>query len=284
MIKEFNEVLTRDSGIIYQSSLEQIKKLYNSGQHEKAGELAIMIIELTLTGQHSSDDVGLDIIVETTKAIAAKDKQKYEDKLAAKEAKQIADLKLDIIADLINQGYSQVKVGEVIGEKKQTINYRLSVIKTKYPHLLNESKSQTSTNVQNLTVESKTGGSQILTESKSQMGQESKNLTDESKIFTENFDGQIDLSEKSKILTENFDENGQKVKQVKNYENDNVNDNDNVNVSRVSPSEKPLETISLEELNRMGAVFELDGDIATFTTGKQMRVETKRREDGTWDF
>ena len=54
----------------------------------------------------------------------------------------------------------------------------------------------------------------------------------------------------------------------------NVNDNDNVNVTRVFPSENTLETISLEELNRMGAMFELDGDIATFTTGKRMRVET----------
>ena len=212
MIKEFNEIDVRPSGIVYQSSLEQVKKLYFRDPM-RAGELAIMILEVTLTGQHSSNDVDLDIMVETSKAVAAKDKQRYEDKTAAKETKQISDLKLDIIADLINQGYSQVKVGEVIGEKKQTVNYRLSVIRSKYPHLLNESKSQTSTNVQNLTVESKTGGSQILTESKNQMGQKSKNLTDGSEILTENFDGQTNSSKKSKILTENFDEFGQKVKQ-----------------------------------------------------------------------
>jgi hypothetical protein len=275
MIKEFNELSVRPSGVVYQSSLEQVKKLY-SRDPIRAGELAIMILEVTLTGQHSSDDADLDIMVETSKAVAAKDKQKYEDKTAAKEAKQISDLQLDIIADLINQGYSQVKVGEIIGEKKQTINYRLGVIKSKYPHLLNESKSQTSTNVQNLTIESKIGGSQILTESKSQISQKSNFLTNESEIFTENFDGQTDLSKKSKFLTENFDEIGQKVKQVKNYDNDNDNDNvnDNVNVSRVSPIGETLETISLSELNRMGATYkDVGGGVVEFPTGVRMKIE-----------
>jgi hypothetical protein len=49
MIEMFNEVEMRDSGIIYNSVLEQIRKLY-AVDPERAGELAISAIELTLTG------------------------------------------------------------------------------------------------------------------------------------------------------------------------------------------------------------------------------------------
>ena len=273
MIKQFNDAEARTSGIVYQSSLEQIKKMH-ARNPARAGELAIMIIELTLTGQHSSDDEDLDIMVETSRAVAARDAQKYVDKQEQKQAKQIADLQLDKIAEMYNAGYSQVKIGEILGEKKQTINYRINVIRKNYPHLLNESKSQTSTNVQNLTNESKMGGSQILTESKNQMGQIVQNLTEESKILTEDFDGQTELLGASKILTENLTKNGQKVKQVQSYVNVNVNVNDNVNETRVSSNEETLETISLEELNRMGAEYTLDDEgIATFSTGHRAKVK-----------
>ena len=43
MIEMFNDVPMRDSGIIYNSVFEQIKKLY-SVDPEKAGELAISAI------------------------------------------------------------------------------------------------------------------------------------------------------------------------------------------------------------------------------------------------
>ena len=49
MIKEFNEVEVRRSGIIYRSLLTQIKTLY-SRDAVKAGELAISAIEQVLTG------------------------------------------------------------------------------------------------------------------------------------------------------------------------------------------------------------------------------------------
>lgn len=49
MINQFNDVEARNSGIIYKSTLEQIKKLY-AVDPEQAGELAIAAIELVLTG------------------------------------------------------------------------------------------------------------------------------------------------------------------------------------------------------------------------------------------
>ena len=61
MINQFNDVEARNSGIIYKSTLEQIKKLY-AVDPEQAGELAIAAIELTLAGQFSSDDVIIELI------------------------------------------------------------------------------------------------------------------------------------------------------------------------------------------------------------------------------
>ena len=57
--------------------------------------------------------------------------------------------------------------------------------------------------------------------------------------------------------------------------NVNVNDNVNVNVNNSDLScDKSLETISLEELNRMGAEYTLDDEgVATFSTGYKVRVK-----------
>jgi hypothetical protein len=49
MIKEFNNVETRKSGIIYRGTFNAIKDLYAQNP-EMAGELAISAIELVLTG------------------------------------------------------------------------------------------------------------------------------------------------------------------------------------------------------------------------------------------
>ena len=68
MIEYFNDAEMRNSGVIYSSTFEQIKKLHTVDP-EKAGELAISAIELVLTGQMSSDDVMIDMMLTTIKAI-----------------------------------------------------------------------------------------------------------------------------------------------------------------------------------------------------------------------
>ena len=77
MIKEFNDVKIYESGIIYQSVFEQIKKLHEK-EPERAGELAISAIEMVLTGQISSDDYLLEIMLETSKVVSEKKRQQYE--------------------------------------------------------------------------------------------------------------------------------------------------------------------------------------------------------------
>lgn len=51
-----------DSGVIYSWQFDQIKKLYKINP-EQAGELAISAIELALTGNISSDDYMIDLLL-----------------------------------------------------------------------------------------------------------------------------------------------------------------------------------------------------------------------------
>ena len=111
MIEMFNDVPMRDSGIIYNSVFEQIKKLY-SVDPEKAGELAISAIELTLTGQVSSDDMMVDLMLEPTKISVGRNQAKYDQKVENSKSKKIAEQKLEQIADLSLKGYKQREIAE----------------------------------------------------------------------------------------------------------------------------------------------------------------------------
>lgn len=135
MINNFNDVDVRNSGLIYNSTFEQIKKLY-ALDPEQAGELAIAAIELVLTGQISSDDPIIELMLEPTKKINEKNIEKYEHKVETGRGKKIHDQKLDQIADLIQRGYKQREVAERLGLTQQVVSYRWSVIKSNYPELL----------------------------------------------------------------------------------------------------------------------------------------------------
>ena len=90
MIEQFNDVEVRSSGLIYNSTFEQIKKLYELNP-EQAGELAIAAIELVLTGQISSDDPIIGLMLEPAKVINEKNVEKYEHKVETGRAKKIHD-------------------------------------------------------------------------------------------------------------------------------------------------------------------------------------------------
>lgn len=135
MIKKFNDVETRESAIIYQSSFEQVKKLYSTNP-QMAGELAIALCEVALTGQHSSDDATIDIILETFKVVSSKNKEKYDKTLEVKHQKKIVDQKLDKIAILLDKGCNQTQIAQQLGTTKQTISNRIKLIRNEFPELL----------------------------------------------------------------------------------------------------------------------------------------------------
>lgn len=135
MIDQFKELETRSSGVIYKSTLDQIKKLYEADP-ELAGELAISAIELVLCGEISSDDMMIGILLEPARAVNKNNKDKYDNKVEAAKAKKMTEMRLDKIAELVNSGKKQREIGEALGMSQQTVSYRISLIKTKYPELL----------------------------------------------------------------------------------------------------------------------------------------------------
>ena len=98
MIENFKDLEVRQSGVIYQSTFEQIKKLY-AVDPEKAGELAISAIEMVLCGQISSDDMIVELMLEPTKVVAGKDHVKYDQKVETQRQKKITCKRRKILSE-----------------------------------------------------------------------------------------------------------------------------------------------------------------------------------------
>lgn len=137
MIDNFKNSEVRVSGLMYNSTFEQIKELHQYNP-EQAGELAISAIELLLTGDMSTDDVMIRMMLKPMQKINENNITKYESKVEATKQKKIQTDKLDKIAEMVNAGYKQSEIGERLGISQQMVSYRISVIKTKYPDLLND--------------------------------------------------------------------------------------------------------------------------------------------------
>lgn len=137
---EFREgVEIRDSGVIYQSVYEQIRKLY-ARNPEQAGELAIAAIGLVLTGEVNSDDYMIEIMLENIKAVNERDKAKWDKKADAKRQRKIDEQQLALIAELYNGGMKQVDIAKRVGTTPQTISNRMALIRTEFPELLQKNQ------------------------------------------------------------------------------------------------------------------------------------------------
>ena len=136
MIKEFkNNNTTRESGVIYAANLEQIKGLYDTDP-ALAGELAISIIELTLTGAISSDNVIISLMLKNLEKTTAKDRERYEKRVTNSELKKLERLKK--IAELYNNGMKQKDIAAELGKAPSTISEDLATIRVDYPELLSK--------------------------------------------------------------------------------------------------------------------------------------------------
>ena len=106
MIANLKNTPMRTSGVIYQSSLQQLRMLLPKDP-QLAGELAISIIELTLTGEISSDDLTIQLATENLRNVIKNNQEKYDKTKEVKRQNKIQEYKLDIIADPLKKGKSQ---------------------------------------------------------------------------------------------------------------------------------------------------------------------------------
>ena len=137
MIEKFNDVEVRGTGLVLSSMFEQVKKMH-AVDPDLAGELAISAIELVLTGQISSDDAMIDMLLAPAKVITDNNVQRYEARKEGSKGKKIKDMKLDELAELYKNGVRQKEIAERLHLTQQTVSYRLGLIKTNYPELLRD--------------------------------------------------------------------------------------------------------------------------------------------------
>ena len=142
MIECFNDVEVRSSGVIMSSVFDQVKKMY-AMDPEMAGELAISAIELVLTGQISSDDAMIDMLLAPAKVINDHNVQRYENRKEGSKNKKIKDMKLDEIAEMLQNGMKQKEIAERLHISQQTVSYRMGLIRTQYPELMQDRGTKT---------------------------------------------------------------------------------------------------------------------------------------------
>ena len=245
MIANLKDTPMRTSGVIYQSSLQQLRMLLPKDP-QLAGELAISIIELTLTGEMSSDNLTIQLATENLRNVIKNNQEKYDKTKETKRQSKIQEYKLDTIADFLKQGKSQSEIAKLLGLNKQTISYRINnMIKTNYPELLSNSYDESN--------------EKFLTSSSN----ESKNLTGSGNIFDFSSIGskKSDESNKNFLTNDNYQskksdksdenfltqcENSQKSQMSPTNVNVNVNDNVNDNSNFLTSGQK-LPTISLAD-------------------------------------
>lgn len=244
MIKEFNDVLPRDSAIIYASELEQIKKLF-AEDPVLAGELAISAMELALTGQISSDNLIVQLSLEPMFKIGKQAKEQYDRRKENAQNKKIGQYKLDQIADMLNQGYNQSQIARTLGTSRQTISNRIKTIQKEFPQLLRDQGCQSD-------------GDQFDNQMKMLDKMSSKN----NQVSNESFEMLDKNSEMLDILSRVSND----VKRVKH----NVNVNVNVNNDNLTQPD----FITIEELDAMGCNYELRGSQAYIVdTGKVFNLK-----------
>lgn len=151
MIECFNDVEVRSSGVIMSSVFDQVKKMY-AMDPDMAGELAISAIELVLTGQISSDDAMIDMLLAPAKVINDHNVQRYENRKEGSKNKKIKDMKLDEIAEMLQNGMKQKEIAERLHISQQTVSYRMGLIRTQYPELMQQRGIETAILPKNLDV------------------------------------------------------------------------------------------------------------------------------------
>ena len=125
----------RDSAVIYSSNLIQVNKLKQTDP-VMAGELAIATMEMALTGEITSNNPMIEIMLEQYKVLADKNADRFNKTVESKKRAVIENQRLEEIAELMKQGRKQVEIAKMLELSTSTINDRVKKIRRDYPELL----------------------------------------------------------------------------------------------------------------------------------------------------
>lgn len=122
MIKrvEFNSEDYRDSGIVYKSGLEAVHLALQAGKAELAGELAIAILEKTLSveNEDNTDNFEVKMALTGLSSVLERAQTKYEKKKEAKTGNKIEKYKYKDLARLMILGLKQADIALQLGWMK----------------------------------------------------------------------------------------------------------------------------------------------------------------------
>lgn len=121
--------------LVYNTTLEVLADYYNNGQQELAGQLAIAVIQYTLTGKTDFEDVA--DIRRYIKQIAPVINKMHEDYNFKKEITTINNsVKFEKIAEYLRKGYSQKKIAELEDVYQGTVSKWIAQMRKTKPQLL----------------------------------------------------------------------------------------------------------------------------------------------------
>ena len=136
MITEFDYENCRESSILYKTAYKQVARKYQRGKYEEAAELAVAYFQVMLQGYTTTDDEDIQDLVEPYAAMSKKANERYSRKVEREKNKQIEDLQLCEIAQMLKDGKSYGTIADTLGVVKGTITYRVGIMRDKYPELL----------------------------------------------------------------------------------------------------------------------------------------------------
>ena len=254
--KDFPTRTSKNTAIIYTSSLKQIKEMYKVNP-EWAGELAISICELAITGQMSCENPIVRMALANFEDVAIKNIEKYDQAIVAKIEGRIQKNSFREIARALKNGVKQVDIAKELNLKTTTLGERVKTLRLEFPFLL-----------ENPDLPVLDFPQEVLNNTKNP-----KNSVGKTWIFEENANIQKNTESPELDNLEELDiypENPENPRHV----HDNVNVNDNVNVSP-SPDGEELPSVPLSELHRLGVSFIwLDGEtVQVKDTRKIFHVE-----------
>lgn len=144
MIKEHYEDSYLDTAISGCDLARQIAEI-DKTDPELAGELAkAAFVYIHTGGLLCSDNPTVNIILNGHRTFVEKNAGKCIERAARSDEKEIEREQLDIIADLLNQGYKQIEICTRLNKPKSTISDRCRKIRNKYPEMLREKNPDSS--------------------------------------------------------------------------------------------------------------------------------------------
>ena len=137
MIQQLKEP-NRPTGVVYESMYNQMRMIHDKDP-ALAGELALSAIELILSGEISTDNDYIKVLLEGMKPVVSKAKERYDKTVEIKREEKIKKYNLAEIALLLRQGWTQNNIAAKLGISKQTLSHRINkMIKVDFPELLEE--------------------------------------------------------------------------------------------------------------------------------------------------